>query len=48
MGNIDSYDTMIHTDIFKAISESAQDQLITSRDTSHEAKTDSEIVHAIV
>ena len=48
MENIDLNDTMIHTDIIKAINDTAQDQLIAFRDTYHETWTDSETTHAIV
>ena len=34
--NIGTLDTMVHTDIVEAISKLALDQLITSRDMSHE------------
>ena len=39
--------TVIPIDIIKAISNTTHDQLVTSRDTIHEAKVDFEIVHVI-
>ena len=44
---IDPEDTMIPTDIIKATTETAHDQLVASRDTSHEAQTDYESTQAI-
>ena len=48
MENIDPNDTMIHTDIIKAINETAQDRLIALRDRNHEARADSERADTIV
>ena len=48
METIDPNDTMIHTDIIKAINETVQDQLAAFRDTSCEAQTDSGATHSIV
>ena len=46
--NADLNDTMIPADIIKIFNETAHDQLIYSRDTSHEARTHSETTLAIV
>ena len=46
--NIDPNDTMSPIDIIKAINETALDQLVESRNTSHEAWADSETTCAIV
>ena len=48
MYNINPSDRKIPMDTIKVISETAHDQLVDSRDTTHEAQIDSEIVHAIV
>ena len=45
---IDPNDAMIPTDAIQVFSEIAHDRLIASRDTSHEAQTDSGATHAIV
>ena len=45
---IDLNDTMTPTNIIKAIREKAHNRLIASRDTSHEALTDSKTIHAII
>ena len=45
---IDPNDTVISTDIIRIISETAQDRLIASIDTSHGVQIDSETTHAIV
>ena len=44
---IDPNDTMNPMDVVKTFNETAHDQLIASKDTRHEAQTDSEITHAI-
>ena len=46
--NIDSKDTMISTDIVKAINEIAHDRLIVFRDINHECRIDYETARAIV
>ena len=48
MKNIDPSDTMIHTDIIKAIKETALDGLIDSRDMNHEDRTDADTTRRIV
>ena len=45
---IDPNDTMNPTDIIRAISETARNQLVASKNMSQEAQTDSETTHAIV
>ena len=45
MESIDPNDTMIHMDTIKAISGTAQDHLIDSRDAIHKAQIDSKIIH---
>ena len=45
---IDPNDIMISASIIKASNETAHDRLVASRDTSHEAQTDSDSTDAIV
>ena len=47
MENIDPSDKMIPTDLIKNINEIALDRLIDSKNTNHEARTDSETTRAI-
>ena len=47
METTDPYDTIIPTYIIKAISETAHDRLIDSRDTSRKAQVNSETIRAI-
>ena len=46
--NIDPHDTMNNTTLIKAINETAYDRKIVSKDTNHEARTDSKTTHAII